>query len=174
MAVTHRSQCPINLTVELLGDRWSLLVLRDIMFAGKRHYRELLAADEGISTKVLAERLRSLTDAGLLTRRGDPTHKQKAVYSLTERSIELVPVLIQLGIWGHRQLGASDELSRTAETLDRGGRELQEAFMDDLRETHLGASARFLPRGQRPALELADQAPGPVDNQDRELAKSIG
>jgi DNA-binding HxlR family transcriptional regulator len=156
MAARHRSQCPINLTVELLGDRWSLLVLRDIMFAGKRHYRELLASDEGISTKVLAERLRRLTDAGLLIRSDDPTHKQKAVYSLTERSIALVPVLTQLGVWGHRQLGASDELSRYAEVLDRGGRPLWEAFMDDLREIHLGASARHRPRGERPALELAD------------------
>jgi DNA-binding HxlR family transcriptional regulator len=156
MAARHRSQCPINLAVELLGDRWSLLVLRDIMFAGKRHYRELLASDEGISTKVLAERLRKLTDAGLLTRSDDPTHKQKAIYSLTERSIALVPVVAQLGVWGHRQLGASDELSRYAEALDRGGRPLWEAFMDDLRETHLGTSARHRPRGERPALELAN------------------
>lgn len=156
MAARHRSQCPINLTVELLGDRWSLLVLRDVMFAGKRRYRELLASEEGISTKVLAERLRSLTDAGLLTRSDDPTHKQKAIYSLTERSIALVPVLTQIGAWGRRQLGASDELSRAAEALDRGGRPLQEAFMDDLRETHLGASARHRRRGERPALEFAD------------------
>jgi DNA-binding HxlR family transcriptional regulator len=147
MAATHRSQCPINLTVELLGDRWSLLVLRDIMFTGRRHYRALLASDEGISTKVLAERLRDLTDAGLLTKRDDPTHKQKAIYSLTERSIALVPVFVQLGIWGHRQLGASDELSRTAETLNAGGRPQQEAFMDELRETHLVASTRHHPRG---------------------------
>jgi DNA-binding HxlR family transcriptional regulator len=138
MAARRRSQCPINLAVELLGDRWSLLVLRDIMFAGKRHYRELLASDEGISTKVLAERLRALTDAGLLTRSDDPTHKQKAIYSLTERSIALVPVLVQLGVWGHRELGASDELSTYAEELDRGGRPQREAFMDELRQTHLG------------------------------------
>lgn len=155
MAARHRSRCPINLSVELLGDRWSLLVLRDIMFIGKRHYRELLASSEGISTKVLAERLRTLTDAGLLTRRDDPTHKQKAIYSLTERSIALVPVLTQLGAWGHRELGASDELSRYAETLERGGPALQRAFMDDLRELHLGPAARHRPRGKRRALELS-------------------
>lgn len=137
MTAAHRSQCPINLAVELLGDRWSLLVLRDIMFAGKRHYRELLASDEEISTKVLAQRLRALTDAGLLTRTPDPAHKQKVIYSLTERSIALLPALTQLGIWGHRQLGASDELSRHAEALERGGHPRQESFMDDLRKTHL-------------------------------------
>ncbi|WP_141582345.1 helix-turn-helix domain-containing protein [Actinomadura sp. WMMA1423] len=146
MAATNRSECPVNLAVEVLGDRWSLLVLRDIMFAGKRHYRELLASDEGISTKVLAERLHRLTDTGLLTRSEDPTHKQKAIYSLTERSIALVPVLVQLGVWGHRELGADDRLSRYAETLDQGGRPLWEAFMDDLREAHLGARMRHRPR----------------------------
>jgi DNA-binding HxlR family transcriptional regulator len=137
MATRQRSECPINLAIEVLGDRWSLLVLRDIMFAGKRHYRELLASDEGISTKILADRLRSLTDAGLLTRRDDPTHKQKAIYSLTERSIALVPAIIHLGVWSHRHLGASDELSRDAEALLRGGPDLWESFMNDLRETHL-------------------------------------
>ena len=142
MAVTGRSACPIDLALEVVGDRWSLLVLRDIIFAGKRHYRELLTSDEGISSKTLADRLRSLVDAGLLTRNDDPGHKQKAIYSLTERSIALVPALIQLGVWGHRHLGADDELSRDAETLARGGPELWEAFMNDLRETHLGLDTR--------------------------------
>jgi DNA-binding HxlR family transcriptional regulator len=158
MATRRRSECPINLAVEMLGDRWSLVILRDVMFAGKRHYRELLAADEGISTKVLADRLRSLTDAGLLTRRDDPTHKQKAIYSLTERSIALVPVLTHLGVWSHRHLGASDELSRSAEVLLRGGPDLWESFMDDLRETHLGPAARLRPKDEAPSFEAALRA----------------
>lgn len=137
----RRSECPINLAVEVLGDRWSLLVLRDLVFANKRHYRELLSSDERISTKILADRLRSLTEAGLLTRRSDPTHKQKAIYSLTERSIALVPVLVHLGVWSHRHLGASDELSSTAESLLHGGPEEWESFMNDLRETHLAEGA---------------------------------
>jgi hypothetical protein len=93
-------------------------------------------------------------DGQFFTLRDDKQAGQ-AIYSLTERSIALVPVLTQLGAWGHRQLGASGELSRYAEALDQGGRPLWEAFMDDLRETHLGASARHHPRGERPALELA-------------------
>ncbi|MFC7625867.1 winged helix-turn-helix transcriptional regulator [Microlunatus sp. GCM10028923] len=137
---TSRSECPLNLAVELLGDRWSLLILRDVMFAGRRHYRELLlGSDEGISTKLLADRLQALTAAGMLTRRPDPTHRQKGIYSLTERSIALLPALVQFGVWGHRQLGADDELSRTAETLDRGGSKAQRAFMARLRQDHLQA-----------------------------------
>jgi DNA-binding HxlR family transcriptional regulator len=153
---THRSTCPLNLAVELLGDRWSLLVLRDVMFAGRRHYRELLlSSDERISTKLLADRLQALTAAGLLTRVADPTHRQKAIYSLTERSIALLPTLVQLGVWSHRELSASDELSRYSETLARGGQELQESYMDDLREIHLGAEARRRPKGSGPSFTRA-------------------
>lgn len=159
--MAHRSECPLNLAVEILGDRWSLLVLRDVMFAGRRHYRELLLnSDERISTKLLADRLQSLTAAGLLTREADPTHRQKAIYSLTERSIALLPTLVQLGVWGHRELSASDELSRYAETLARGGPELMESFMDDLREAHLGPSARLRPKGEGPSFEEAFEAYG--------------
>ncbi len=153
---THRSACPLNLAVEVLGDRWSLLVLRDVMFADRRHYRELLlASDERISTKLLADRLRSLTAAGLLTRVADPTHRQKAIYSLTERSIALLPTLVQLGVWSHRELSASDELSRYAETLARGGPDLQASFMDDLREAHVGPAARRRPREDSPSFAQA-------------------
>src|SRR5215510_14060449 len=97
----HRSGCPINLTLETLGDRCSLIVIRDIMFGNRRHYRELLNQSlEGIASNVLADRLKRLVEAGLLTKRDDPTHRQKAIYSLTERAIELVPLMAQMGAWG--------------------------------------------------------------------------
>lgn len=134
--MTQRSECPLNLAVEVLGDRWSLLVLRDVMFAGRRHYRELLTSEEGISTKLLADRLKSLTEAGLLTRAADPTHRQKVTYSLTERSIALLPTLVHLGVWSHRNLGASDELSDTSERL-AADPEALESFAAELRRTHL-------------------------------------
>src|SRR5262252_9780099 len=107
----HRSGCPINLTLEVLGDRWSLIVIRDIMFGNQRHYRELLHGSmEGIASNVLADRLKRLVEAGLLTRRDDPTHRQKAIYSLTEAAIQLVPLLVQMGAWGRRFTPVSAEL----------------------------------------------------------------
>jgi DNA-binding HxlR family transcriptional regulator len=99
-----RSYCPINLGLEIFGDAWTLLVLRDMMFAGKRHFRELLHSDEGISSNILADRLKRLCDRGILTKRDDPTHKQKAIYSLTERGIALLPVLLQVGAWSRAHL----------------------------------------------------------------------
>jgi len=135
----HRSGCPINLTLETLGDRWSLIVIRDVMFGNRRHYRELLnQSEEGIASNILADRLKRLVGAGLLTRRDDPSHAQKAIYSLTEPAIQLVPLLAQMGAWGRRHLPASEELSIRAELLEDGGPSLWDGFMEELRAMHLG------------------------------------
>lgn len=133
-----RSGCPINMTVEVLGDRWSLVVLRDIMFGDRRRFRELLRhSEEGIASNVLASRLKRMADIGLLSRHGDPSHRQKIEYRLTEPAIALVPVMAHLGAWGSRWLPTSAELSIRAELLADGGPELWAAFMDELRTAHL-------------------------------------
>jgi DNA-binding HxlR family transcriptional regulator len=136
---SRRSGCPINLTLEILGDRWSLLVLRDMMFGRRRRFRELLAqSEEGIASNILADRLRKLTAEGLITRAGDPTHRQKAIYSLTEKAIQLVPVMAVVGAWGRRHLPVTEELSIRARLLEEGGPPMWEAFMEELRRDHLG------------------------------------
>lgn len=139
METAPRSGCPINLSLEVFGDRWSLVILRDIMFGGRRHFRELMAHSmEGISSNILADRLKMLMEQGMLTKADDPSHKQKAVYSLTEKSIALVPIFAQLGAWGRRFLPATEELSIRAQLLEEGGPSLWERFMAELREAHLG------------------------------------
>ncbi|OHV83589.1 helix-turn-helix domain-containing protein [Rhizobium sp. LCM 4573] len=138
MDEAHRSGCPINLTLEVLGDRWSLIVIRDIMFGNRRHFRELLQkSDEKIASNILADRLKRLVEKGLLYREDDPSHKQKAIYSLTEMAIELVPLLAEMGAWGRRFLPVSEELAIRAELLEKGGRPLWEDFMQELRVQHL-------------------------------------
>ena len=100
MAEPARSGCPINAAVEAFGDSWSLLVLRDVMFGNRRYFRELLAgSEEGIASNILADRLKRLVSAGLSTRE-DAGPGRRAAYSLTEASIQLVPVFAQLGEWG--------------------------------------------------------------------------
>jgi len=134
-----RSGCPINLTLETLGDRWSLIVIRDIMFGNRRHYRDLLNhSEEGIASNILADRLKKLVDAGLLATSPDPKHKQKTIYSLTEPAIRLVPLLAEMGAWGRRFTPATRELSIRAQLLEEGGRDMWEAFMAELRSLHLG------------------------------------
>jgi DNA-binding HxlR family transcriptional regulator len=147
-----RSGCPINLSLEIFGDRWTLLVLRDVIFGGARHFRELLGGPERISSNILADRLATLVGHGLLTRAGDLTHKQKITYSLTERAIELVPVFAQLGSWGVRHLPAADEYAARLHVLDDGGPRIWAAFMDELRETHLGPGARLRPPPKGPTV----------------------
>jgi DNA-binding HxlR family transcriptional regulator len=138
-----RSGCPINLTLEMLGDRWSLIVIRDVMFGNRRHYRELLTkSEEGIASNILADRLKRLVAGGLLSKRDDPSHRQKAIYSLTEASIQLVPLLAQMGAWGRRHTPVSEELSIRAQLLEEGGPPMWEAFMDELRALHLDAPRR--------------------------------
>jgi DNA-binding HxlR family transcriptional regulator len=142
MSAVHRSGCPINLTLEMLGDRWSLIVIRDVMFGNRRHFRELLTrSEEGIASNILANRLKQLVGNGLLSRREDQTHKQKAIYSLTEAAIQLVPFLAHMGAWGRRYAPVTRELSVRAELLEKGGSPLWKAFMEELRHQHLGATA---------------------------------
>lgn len=139
MHEAHRSGCPINLTLEVLGDRWSLLIVRDIIFGSRRHFRELLTkSEEGISSNILSDRLKNLMEQGVLTREDDPTHKQKGIYSLTEKGIELLPVLAQMAAWGYKYLPVTEELGIRARLLDEGGPKLWAEFMDELRELHLG------------------------------------
>lgn len=142
MQDAHRSGCPINLTLEVLGDRWSLIVIRDIIFGDRRRYRELLTrSEEGIASNVLADRLKRLLAAGLLTKTDDPRHRQSAIYSLTEPAIQLVPLLAQMGAWGRRHAPASRELSIRAQLLEEGGPPLWEELMGELRVRHLNAEA---------------------------------
>jgi DNA-binding HxlR family transcriptional regulator len=143
----HRSGCPINLTLEVLGDKWSLLVIRDIIFGNRRHFRELLnKSEEGIASNILADRLKTLLEQGILTRVNDPSHKQKTIYSLSEQGIELLPVLAQIAGWGQRYLPVSKELGIRARLLEEGGPTMWKKFMSELRFLHLGVPSRRTPR----------------------------
>jgi DNA-binding HxlR family transcriptional regulator len=157
MREKRRSDCPINRTVELLGDRWSLIVIRDVMFGDRRHYNDLLRlSEEGIASNILADRLNRLMRAGLLTRKNDPTHKQKAIYSLTEASIELVPLMAHMITWARKNTPASKKPSTEGtlrgQLVEEGGEAMWDAFMAELRADHLGAP---LPRASVFAKRLA-------------------
>ena len=92
--------CPINASLLVLGDRWSLLVVRDLMFAGYRSFNQFQKAGEGMATNVLTDRLSKLTEAGIITKRPDPDDGRKWLYGLTQKGIDLAPVLVELSKWG--------------------------------------------------------------------------
>jgi DNA-binding HxlR family transcriptional regulator len=169
--VDLRSGCPINLSVEVLGDRWSLVVLRDIMFGNFRTYGDIHGHSlEGIATNILASRLKRLSDEGLITAASDPGHKQRTIYSLTEKAIALVPVMAALGAWGVRFLPASPQLGARSIALDAGGPAMWADFMDELRHLHLGAPAPArsvlaeLERAYRAASDAAPLHPSAADD----------
>lgn len=150
---SQRSGCPINLTLEVVGDKWSLLIIRDMMFGNRRHFRELLTkSEEGISSNILADRLKTLMEQGIITRTDHPSHKQKGIYSLTEQGIELLPILAQMAAWGVKYLPVSEELGIRAHLLAEGGPKMWDDFMMELRETHLG-----IPRKPKPRISVGER-----------------
>ncbi|HMI51211.1 MAG TPA: helix-turn-helix domain-containing protein [Candidatus Saccharimonadales bacterium] len=102
-----RSGCPLNASVEVLGDRWSLLIIRDMMLRGFRSYKEFLESYEGIATNILADRLRKLENHGIITTNKDFLDGRKVVYVLTQKGIDLAPVLTEMVLWaaGHEDTG---------------------------------------------------------------------
>jgi DNA-binding HxlR family transcriptional regulator len=104
-----RSGCPVSLSLERFGDRWSLLIIRDLMVRGFRTFKEFQQSGEGIATNILADRLRKLEGVGIITTESDQGDGRKVNYRLTEKGIDLAPVMLELLIWGarHEQTGAS-------------------------------------------------------------------
>jgi DNA-binding HxlR family transcriptional regulator len=119
----RRSGCPVSISLEILGDRWSLLIIRDLMVRGLRRFREFQQSGEGIATNILADRLQKLESAGIITGEGDEFDARCLNYRLTRKGIDLAPVLLELLIWGarHENTGAPcaviDEMERDREQV---------------------------------------------------------
>jgi DNA-binding HxlR family transcriptional regulator len=103
----RRSECPLNASVEMLGDRWSLLIIRDVMLRGFQTYKEFLESHEGIATNILADRLRKLEAHGIISSKQDTSDRRKLIYSLTPKGIDLAPVLTEMVLWAaaHEETG---------------------------------------------------------------------
>jgi DNA-binding HxlR family transcriptional regulator len=109
----QRSDCPISSALDIFGDRWSLLVMRDLLFRNKSHYREFLASEEGIATNILADRLARLEQAGLIEKTGDDPRSGKQVYFATAKGKDLIPLMLQTMLWSAKhnpQTAAPDAL----------------------------------------------------------------
>lgn len=98
----RRSDCPINFALELFGDRWTFLIVRDLMFKGRHYYKEFLEGGEGIATNILADKLVALEGAGIISKTVDPLHRSKQIYKLTLKGIDLVPLLVEVILWSSK------------------------------------------------------------------------
>lgn len=124
----RRSGCPLNASVEMLGDRWSLLIIRDMMLRGFHTYKEFMECYEGIATNILADRLRKLIAYGIIQADPDPADGRKLIYSLTAKGIDLAPVLTEMVLWA----AAHEETGNQA--LVRLMRDDKEKFLFGVRE----------------------------------------
>jgi DNA-binding HxlR family transcriptional regulator len=98
----RRSGCPVSISLDIFGDRWSLLIIRDLMVRGFRTFKEFEAAGEGIASNILADRLQRLKSAGIITEETDEADRRRVCYRLTRKGIDLAPVLLDLLVWGSR------------------------------------------------------------------------
>ena len=122
-AAARRSDCPISFALDLFGDRWTLLVIRDLAFKEKESFSDFLASDEGIARNVLADRLARLEAEGFIEKHAHPGDQRRSIYTLTERGLGLIPVLVEMILWSAREdpdTAAEVEFVREA-TEDREG-----------------------------------------------------
>ena len=124
----RRSGCPLNASVEMLGDRWSLLILRDMMLRGFRTYKQFLGSYEGIATNILADRLRKLQAHGIIIAKRDASDGRKLLYSLTAKGIDLAPVLTEMVLW------AADHEKTENQALVKLMRKDKQQFLAEIRQ----------------------------------------
>ena len=100
--IEFRSQCPISTALDIFGDKWTLLVIRDLLFNEKKTYGEFLNSEERIATNILSDRLSLLEMAGIVSKRKHPEHGLKIIYSLTSKGVDLIPVLVEIIVWSEK------------------------------------------------------------------------
>lgn len=131
-----RSHCPINFGLEAFGDRWALLILRDIVFRGKRTYGEFLKSEEGFSTNILASRLDHLIEAGILQHGGDEADGRKGIYTLTEKGLDLIPLLFEMVLWSAKYDSQSEagRIPRLVNLIRKDNRKISQKTREQVKQ----------------------------------------
>lgn len=108
-AIKKRSDCPISCSLDVWGDRWSLLIIRDLMFKKQCTYGDFLKSEEKIATNILASRLQTLEENGVIDKLDHPDSKAKVLYKLTEKGIDLLPLMIEINLWANKYFSLPEE-----------------------------------------------------------------
>jgi DNA-binding HxlR family transcriptional regulator len=135
---SRRSNCPIACALDFVGDKWTLVVLRDIIMARKCYFQELLAGNEAIASNILASRLKLLEAAGMITRRRDPAQAKRVIYEPTDKALDLLPVMIELIRWSMKYDPNAAAPAHFARRLAKDC----DGFIADIRAMHNRASPR--------------------------------
>lgn len=130
---TPRSPCVFSNVLDILGDRWTLLIVRDLFFFGKHEYKEFLNSPEAIATNILASRLQKLVCAGIIDEMPHPENKSRKLYFLTERGKDLLPMLIEMAKWGEKHLTKTEVMRPLFEVIRRDATAFQRKVLRDLK-----------------------------------------
>jgi DNA-binding HxlR family transcriptional regulator len=132
--IKKRSDCPISSALDIVGDKWSLLIIRDIALSGKNTYNEFLKSEEGIATNVLADRLAMLEITGILVKEDHPESKAKIFYRLSAQGIDLLPVLVEIILWSNKYLAISPQAKQFAKQLRKNKETIVKQISDGLKK----------------------------------------
>ena len=133
----QKSDCPQYLALEVIGDKWTLLIIRDMMIGGKRYFGEFLKSKEKIASNILTNRLQSLEKEGIIYKTKDTEHKQKIIYLLTEKGINLFPILMENARWSLKYKSVNKDDAKMVKSILDGGTEKMKLIMEELKITHL-------------------------------------
>ena len=131
----RKSDCPINLGLEIFGDRWALLILRDIIFFNHRHFNEFVS-NEGISTNILADRLNKLVHHKILIKEKSPTNQSSFLYSLTQKGLHLVPTVLEIYHWGAKYIENNNADKEIVKRIDSDKNKVLNTIMTRLKREH--------------------------------------
>ncbi len=123
-SIKHRTHCPISFALDLIGDKWSLLILRDIIFKDKNKYKDFLNSGESISTNILADRLAQLERAGFINKKDDPTNGKQYLYKPTKMALDLIPVMLEMVRWSGKHDPKTAAPSEFLEELELGTKKM--------------------------------------------------
>ena len=121
-----RSDCPISCTLDVLGDKWSLLIMRDLLFFGADSFGSFLLSDEKIARNILSDRLHELTEKGFIVKEVSPANKSKFLYSPTQKGVDLVPVLFQLAVWSEKHVPSCKPKTAVAAFKSKNGKAMRQ------------------------------------------------
>ena len=108
--IKKRSDCPLSCSLDVFGDKWSLLIIRDLMFGSKSTYNDFLKSTEGIATNILASRLKGLEENGIIVKSSHPDSKAKILYKLTQKGIDLLPIIMEIYIWSDKYMAIPTDI----------------------------------------------------------------
>lgn len=129
-----RSDCPISCSLDIWGDKWSLLIIRDLMNHKKSTYGDFLKSGEGIATNILASRLQSLEENGLIEKLDHPESKAKVLYRLTHKGIDLLPILVEIHLWAEKYFDIPKELKDRMRAVKKDKETTIRTLMKDLKK----------------------------------------